>query len=144
MTVHRRCGLSLQRRFLPLPIPPTRRESRLSDRCPPPTCTQELFRREVPGDYRLVAHVWAPSSSLSFRAAGLLAAHPQLPFPRLASPLPSAAGGGDLPWFRVGHVLELEPRLCAFCSCLYLCALLQRAKCITYSEEAVTCSHFKG
>ena len=78
------------------PSLPTWRESRLSDCCPPPTRAQELLRREVPSEYSLVAHEWVPSSSLRFRAAGPLATRPQQSFPRLARPLPSAAGGSAL------------------------------------------------
>lgn len=135
-------GLSLQRPFLPLPVPPTQRESRLSDHCPHPHAL-----RISPGERHPLLQAGRPrvgtSSSLSFRAAGLLAAHPQLPFPRLASPLPSAAGGGDLHWLRVGPVRELEPRVRAFCSCRYLCAPLQMAERVMRSEEGVTCGRFK-
>lgn len=133
-------GLSLQRPFLPLPVPPTQRESRLSDHCPHPHAL-----RNSSGERRPLLQAGRPrvSSSLSLRAAGLLAAHPQLPFPRLASPLPSAAGGGDLHWFRVGPVREPEPRVRAFCSCRYLRAPLQMAECVMHSEEGVTRGRFK-
>lgn len=104
--------------FLSPSLPP--RESRLSTTAPTHTRL-----RNSSGERRLLLQAGRPrvSSSLSLRAAGLLAAHPQLPFPRLASPLPSAAGGGDLHWFRVGP--KGTPPRVRFCSCRYLRAPLQ-------------------
>lgn len=129
-------GLSLQRPFLPLPVPSHQRESRLSDHLPPPTRAQELFWREAP-----VITGWSPTCELfpEPQSSWTPGRPPSAALPEAGQVLCHLLPEVGIYWFVWAlSLVNLSRASWRFLQLRYLRAPLQMAECVMHSEEGVT------